>query len=635
MQGRAIRTFVLSAGAKGNTLSASVFPAQLSPEQEAIAGAPPTARLLVTAGAGTGKTHVLIERLQRLADHYELNLADDVLVVSFSRAAVGEIRRRMRVYAGAAAYGTVMTFDSFASQLLARHSQPQELSTIDFDSRIEAARRLIETSEDARSEIKRLQHVIVDEVQDLVGVRRELVQAILENAESGFTLFGDPAQGIYNFQAADPGERQLGSLVFFDWVAKLPGPPVERPELTKNFRYETPEARSAEWAGPLLNGDAPDYREILDKLQVELYDLEATGDVDSLIAELREDTRRSGDDGTVGILCRFNFEVLRVSQRLAAAGIEHHYQRPASDRAVPAWVARLLGPRDTARLGRSAFNKFAAELNDVPPNAWALLRQFDRRGSRDMLDLHRIQERIRVGDIPTELAQPPDAPIVVSTIHRAKGLEFDRVVLFEPDGHLGDADEMELGEAARQLYVARTRARRRYGILNRGAREYAKKDGNAGDVWTVQGYAGKRRYVKELEIKGIHSWAQDPAGGWGFQGDAGALQRYIQHDITPLDPLRLRRISVSVAGVGDRFYYVIEHNGRGVGVADIGWIINAVLRPRYERNWPASVDGLFVESVDTVAGTSAAGTRAGLTSSGLWLRVRPYGLGKLAWTPNE
>jgi AAA domain/UvrD-like helicase C-terminal domain len=598
-----------------------------------IAGASPTARLLVTAGAGTGKTHVLIERLHRLAENYDLNLADDVLVVSFSRAAVGEIRRRMRAQDGAAAYGTVMTFDSFASRLLARHAQAQALEGQDFDARIEAARRLIGTSEDARAEIQRLQHVIVDEVQDLVGVRRELVQAILEHAESGFTLFGDPAQGIYNFQADDPAERQLGSLVFFEWVARLPGPPVERPELTKNFRYQTPEAHSAEWAGQLLNGDDPDYREILDKLEEGLYDLEAIGDLDRLVEELCEHTGQ--DDGSIGILCRFNFEVLRVSQKLAAAGVAHHYQRPASDNAVPAWVARLIGPCDSARLGRRAFDKLTAAVDDVPPNAWTLLRRFDPRGSRDMLDLQKIQERIRLGDIPTELAQPTDLRIVVSTIHRAKGLEFDRVVLFEPDRATGDAEEIEIGESARQLYVARTRARRRYGLLNRGPREYARKDGNPGDVWTVLGFAGPRRYVKELEIKGNHSWAQDPAGGFGFEGDALDLQRYIEAEVDALDPLRLRRTAVWVSGLGDGFYYVIEHNGHDVGVADIGWIIEALLRPRYERNWPTSIDGLFVETVDTVAGTSAAGTRAGLSSSGLWLRVRPYGLGRLLWEDND
>lgn len=608
----------------------------LTPEQEAIAAAAPGARLLVTAGAGTGKTHVLIERLQRLADGHGLNLADDVLVVSFSRAAVGEIRKRMRASDGAAAYGTVATFDSFATHLLARYSPGQAWSSMDFDGRIGAALSLIEKSEDARIEIRRLRHVVVDEVQDLVGVRRRLVQAILECSDGGFTLFGDPAQGIYNFQASDPVERQLGSLVFFDWVKNgLSGPVVDEPNLTKNFRYQTTEARSAEWAGPLLNGANPDYRQILERLEDGLYDLEALGSLDELTNELRARVQRETDNDTVGILCRFNFEVLRVSEKLAAAGIPHHYQRPAADRAVPAWVARVLGSCDSAHLGRTAFNARAGEVDLAPTNGWALLKRFDPRGNRDMLDLRKIQERIRVGDIPPELVRLPDAQIIVSTIHRAKGLEFDRVLLFEPDQRLLDGeDDTGIGEEARQLYVARTRARSRYGILSREPREYAKKNGNPGGVWTVSGFARHGPYVKEIEVKGTHSWSQDPAGAFALSGDATAIQQYIEHEVRPLDPLHLRRTVVEMRD-GRRMYYVIEHDGHEVGVVDLGWILRAILHPRYDRNWPKDIDGLFVESVDTVAGTSAAGTRAGLSSSGLWLRVRPYGLGRLHWTPND
>ena len=355
----------------------------LTPEQETIASAPPSGRLLVTAGAGTGKTHVLIERLHRLSEEHGLNLADDVLVVSFSRAAVGEIRRRMRAHGGPAAYGTVATFDSFASRLLVKHSRNPALAGMDFDARIEAARSLIETSDDAREEIRRLRHVIVDEVQDLVGVRRELVQTILEYAQAGFTLFGDPAQGIYNFQAEGP-ERQLGSLVFFDWVTnQLQGPAVQQLTLTKNFRYQTAAARSAEWAGSLLNGTDPDYRWILERLEDGLYDLEPVGAVDDLIRELRARIRRGDGEDTIGILCHYNFEVLRVSEKLAAAGIDHHYQRPAADRSVPAWVARALRTCDSTQ---------------SRPHR---LRRVDRRPQRDP---SRLPGRCSSGSIRAETA---------------------------------------------------------------------------------------------------------------------------------------------------------------------------------------------------------------------------------------
>jgi AAA domain/UvrD-like helicase C-terminal domain len=603
---------------------------RLTTEQELIASAPPNARLLVTAGAGTGKTHVLIARLQHLADDYDLNLADDVLVVSFSRAAVGEIRRRMRQGGGAAAYGAVSTFDSYAAQLLARFAPEKLLGRTSFDERIEAASELIRSSEETQEHLRLLRHVIVDEVQDLVGVRRELVQVVLEHAHTGFSLFGDPAQGIYNFQAEDRLERQVGSLLFFQWVRNtFDNPAVEEVTLTKNFRYQTEEARSADWAGPRLNSPEPDFQRILERLEDGLYDLEPVGRIDDIVPELRALSRR-GDGETIGILCHFNFEVLRVSERLAKAGINHHYQRPAADRTVPAWVARALRTYDTTKVGRSAFEAHAATLDGIPSDAWLLLKRCDPRGNRDSLDLGKVQERIRLGDIPPELTEPAPATIIVSTIHRAKGLEFDRVLLFEPDGTDVAGETFELGESARQLYVARTRARRRYGVLTRDRREYAKRLGNPGDVWAVYSFAGRRRYVSEIEIQGNQSWAQDPAGAFGFTADAEQTQRYIESEVRPLQPLELRRALVEMPD-GPRYYYVIEHKGLGVGVADIGTIIKVLCRPKYERNWPSRIDGIFVESVDTAAGTSAAGTRARLTSSGLWMRVRPYGLGRLHW----
>lgn len=603
---------------------------KLTAEQVEIATAPSDQRLLVIAGAGTGKTHVLIERLATLADQYGLNLADEVLVMSFSRAAVGEIRRRMGQHMGALPYGAVVTFDSFASRLLIRHATSMSWVSDGFDGRIEAALKLIATSEEAQQELHRIRHVIVDEVQDLVGVRRELVQSILEYSREGFTLFGDPAQGIYNFQATDPVERQLGSLVFLDWVTtKLSGSSTRVVTLGHNFRYQTDEARIAEWAGEMLNSDVPNYPQILEALEENVLGLDSIGGIDDLVLELGTRSREASLDGTVGILCHYNFEVLRISQRLAQQGVIHRYQRSATDRSVPEWVGRLLRTCDNTRLGKRHFEEMAATYNDVPNNAWALLKRLDPAGSRDSIDLDKVQERIRIGDIPAELASPLEAPIVVSTIHRAKGLEFDRVVLFEPNEKF-TSDREFVPERTRQLYVALTRARRQYGYLSRSALEYADKQGNPGDVWVVRGFAGRRRYVKEIEVQGSHAWKQDPAGAFGFYGNAMEIQEYIELEVKPFDPLFLRRILVEL-GDGPRMYYVIEHKGRSVGVADIGWIIKGLTRPKFERNWPSTIENVLVESVDTVAGTSAAGTRAGLGSSGIWLRVRPYGLGKLRW----
>ena len=64
----------------------------LTPYQELAVQSRGGARL-VSAAAGSGKTKVLVERLMRRVD--EGADIDDFLVVTYTRAAAGELRRRI------------------------------------------------------------------------------------------------------------------------------------------------------------------------------------------------------------------------------------------------------------------------------------------------------------------------------------------------------------------------------------------------------------------------------------------------------------------------------------------------------------------------------------------------------------
>src|ERR1700730_6689397 len=97
---------------------------ELTIRQREVVDAPVDARLLITAGPGTGKTYVLIRRLARLVTEEGLSAAQEVLALSFSRNAVKNIRDRVMSMAPAVRYIRVSTFDSFASRLL-RSEDPE------------------------------------------------------------------------------------------------------------------------------------------------------------------------------------------------------------------------------------------------------------------------------------------------------------------------------------------------------------------------------------------------------------------------------------------------------------------------------------------------------------------------------
>ena len=189
----------------------------LTEEQRAVSEAPVGARQLVIAGPGTGKTHTLVARLAHLVEEEEV-FPGAVLALSFSRAAVNELRRRLRASGDDASRIVPVTFDSFATRILANVDPDGEWTTKSFDGRIEAAIGKIAQIGESLDEVK---HVVVDELQDLVGVRMRFVRALLKEFDAGFTLLGDPAQGIYDFSLEDEADPEVdGSPALYSWLRR-------------------------------------------------------------------------------------------------------------------------------------------------------------------------------------------------------------------------------------------------------------------------------------------------------------------------------------------------------------------------------------------------------------------------------
>src|SRR4051812_27405187 len=223
--------------------------AEPTSEQQAAIDAPADAGTLVLAGPGTGKTYTLILRLERMLGQHRRPL-----VLSFTRAVVRELHARLGAAGATARYVRPVTFDSMATRLL---SSVPELAgwhrweSRGYDGRIDAAIAAIEQDSSAREWLgSRFDHVVVDEVQDLVGRRGRLVLAVLDVIPR-FTLLGDPAQGIYGWQE---DTEDLSSDDFLDAVRQQHGAYLHTFELTINHRARRPEIRDlADFCTPLMD----------------------------------------------------------------------------------------------------------------------------------------------------------------------------------------------------------------------------------------------------------------------------------------------------------------------------------------------------------------------------------------------
>ena len=163
---------------------------------------------LLIAPAGTGKTFTLVRRIEHLLAQ---GLApDEILALSFSRAAVAELAKRTT---GPTRLVAVRTFDAWALDLLRNTYSEDEWGLWTFDERIVEATAALARG-DTEYSTHRIRHVLLDEVQDLVGARQSMVRGLLTALGCGFTVVGDPAQAIYRFrQRPDEAEGDV-----FTWL---------------------------------------------------------------------------------------------------------------------------------------------------------------------------------------------------------------------------------------------------------------------------------------------------------------------------------------------------------------------------------------------------------------------------------
>lgn len=448
--------------------------------------AEPEERIIVTAAAGQGKTHVVVDRL-RFLDAGGFDLNDEVLVLSFSRAAVEVMSSRTE--ASALPSTVVRTFDSYAAELNQQYGNPEFLG---FDRAIREATRLVESG---AADMEHLSHVIVDEVQDLVGDRAAFVLAILRNVpHAGFTLLGDPLQGIYDFQMETSGESALTSEKLLSMARTELG--ARDLKLRHHYRARSDRMRSLPAVGDqirdLMHHDPAEAHKLLDDFR------EAHGSVVSDILTLEGYLYGDGDERTA-VLASTNVEILDLSERLHNEGIPHSIRRPSQERGYAHWIAPVLAMSTTPRLSVAEFNERMRSLKQPEPteSIWNSLKALegDRRDHR-VLDLRRLNQSMRTRHAPASLSETDTHALTLSTVHRSKGLEFDVVI------HIDDERRSRSPEGADSLrtkYVASSRARDELFIV-RPSKKTSRNTRKTGGRWVHYAFGRNGiRYPERFE----------------------------------------------------------------------------------------------------------------------------------------
>lgn len=489
-----------SGGEAATSTARIIVPSQVAEKpddaatRQEIIDAPASARMIVEAGPGTGKTEIAARRLASLVRH-ELSPAQ-ILVLSFSRSAVRTLTRRLgridetdpRVLEELR-HLTVRTFDSWAFRMLRLLGEaPRTLLARKHDANIAALTRL--ATGERRDDVLRFmgdrRHLIVDEFQDLPGVRGDLVLALLslmappDHEGCGFTILGDPAQAIFGFARGvrEGGEPFPSPQEYWQQVLRSYGNKLDEKRLVRNFRADPPLAyMSAELRSVLLS-DRPE-KEKLRHIRTAVAALPKTS------RALGRGLLQAATGGSRAILTQTNGEALRVLRALygddpepSAIPVRLH----AGSHAMlpPAWIGGLLRKLRSTSLPRTQFARIHSLLTKLwgeeaclrlglPDEevAWSrLAKASGAPNDATAIDVAQLRERLAWPD-----AFPDDQPlaedgVIVTTVHQSKGMEFDSVTLLDPSD-AGDEDDNEEadaisdeqhGERASVAYVAITRA---------------------------------------------------------------------------------------------------------------------------------------------------------------------------------
>ena len=423
--------------------------AQLSERQKEIISDKESRCIVVAAGPGSGKTRVLIHKLASLLLLEDVK-HEQLLMLTFSRAAATEFKQRLvELIGGVANYVDIKTFHAYSFDLMGRVGNLEDSQDV-----VGRAAEMIAQGEVELSKIRKTV-LVIDEAQDMSAEEFKLVQALMNANETMRVIaVGDDDQNIYEFRGSD--SRYLFQL--------LQEPNSRLIEMTENFRSARHVVDFANAFASCINGRMKTTPIISMRDEdgfISLSRHESLHMYQPLIEEIVHERGK----GTMCVLTQTNEEAVTLVALLRRHGITSKLVQSMED-------IRFWNIAEVRYFMKYLEKRVATPL--IPDELWAAAKQktfhvYD--GSQACEYLRRCIQlfeqtcgkakymsdfREFVFESSVEnLCEISISDVVVSTIHKAKGREFDDVFMLLSNQPHKDS------KLFRQYYVGMTRAKKR------------------------------------------------------------------------------------------------------------------------------------------------------------------------------
>ena len=424
----------------------------LSPAQLKIINDKESKHIVVAAGPGSGKTRVLVHKLASLLLMEDVK-HEQLLMVTFSRAAAQEFKQRLVELIGNAAYYIeIKTFHAYCFDLLGRVGSLEKSATI-----IQKAVEKIKSGDIEPNRIAK-SVLVIDEAQDMDQQEFELVEILMHhNEQMRVIAVGDDDQNIYEFRGADS--------VYLEQLISKYG--AIKYDLIENYRSK---ANLIDIANQFVQTiskrlkNTPIQAQQIDNGQIDITTYNpSTPFTEALVQQIQKNPPK----GTTCIITNTNHLAAQIVGYLL-------------DKGIP---ARLIQTNDGFQLYNLQEIRYFIHALDLKDNHYVisdkkwqkaktlLWKHYSSSPNQNVfVPLIQIFQKTHKKKYKSDFeiflreskmedfVYPEKQQILVSTIHKTKGKEFDNVFIAL------DKFKFTSDEKKRQFYVAITRAKKMLSI---------------------------------------------------------------------------------------------------------------------------------------------------------------------------